>query len=270
MLSKSLPAFLALVLSGLPAAAGEGGPFQFLSGQWQVSIGAAPYLAPRFEGSDSYILRVQPLVSVGKADGPRAPFSSRNDNISFALFTNDRFRAGAVGKLIFERDDDDAPELKGLDPIRFGGELGGFAEVYPTDWLRLRAEVRQGIRAHEGVVADVAADAYYDVTPAVRVSAGPRLSLASADYFDTWYGVTEAESEASGLSEYDPGGGFRALGLGGAVTWQATDRITASLFGEYARLVGPAADSSIVEERGSPNQFMVGVSTTYRFDFTIP
>ena len=38
--------------------------------------------------------------------------------------------------------------------------------------------------------------------------------------------------------------------------------------GEYARLLGPAADSSLVKERGSPDQFTVGVSASYRFDST--
>jgi outer membrane scaffolding protein for murein synthesis (MipA/OmpV family) len=33
--------------------------------------------------------------------------------------------------------------------------------------------------------------------------------------------------------------------------------------------MGPAADSSIVRERGSRNQFTMGVSATYRFDFTM-
>ena len=40
-------------------------------------------------------------------------------------------------------------------------------------------------------------------------------------------------------------------------------------FGEYARLMGQAADSSLVKERGDANQFTVGVSASYRFDFTI-
>jgi outer membrane scaffolding protein for murein synthesis (MipA/OmpV family) len=41
------------------------------------------------------------------------------------------------------------------------------------------------------------------------------------------------------------------------------------VFSEYTRLLGPAADSSLVEERGSPNQFTFGVSAAYRFDFTM-
>jgi len=35
------------------------------------------------------------------------------------------------------------------------------------------------------------------------------------------------------------------------------------------RLMGPAADSSLVKERGDRNQWMFGVSTTYRFNFTM-
>jgi outer membrane scaffolding protein for murein synthesis (MipA/OmpV family) len=133
----------------------------------------------------------------------------------------------------------------------------------------MRGEVRQGIRSHHGVVADLAVDAFHDVTPDVRISGGPRASFASSGYFDAFYGVNATEATASGLGEYHPGGGMRSLGFGGAVTWKTTDSMTTSLFGEYSRLKGPAADSSLVRERGSPNQFTFGVSTSFRFDFTM-
>jgi MipA family protein len=107
------------------------------------------------------------------------------------------------------------------------------------------------------------------VTPSVRVSGGPRLSFASADYFESYYGVNAAESANSGLSEYRPDGGIKSVGIGGAYDWKATDRITTSVFSEYSRLLGSAADSSLVKERGSPNQFTFGVSAAYRFDFTM-
>ena len=165
------------------------------------------------------------------------------------------------------RDDGDSSDLAGLDEVRFGIEVGGFAEFYPTDWLRVRGEVRRGFNAHEGVVGDVAVDAFADITPEVRVSGGPRVSFASADYFDAYYGVSAAESAASGLSPYAPGSGMKSVGVGGAIDWKTTEKLTTSLFAEYARLTGPAADSSLVKERGSPNQYMLGVSATYEFDF---
>lgn len=254
-----------LVLPASPAFSQEGSWF---SGDWYLTIGAEVLTAPDYQGASDYMVRASPLISLGKAGGTRR-FSSRNDNISLGFIDTGDFRAGPTGKIVFGRDADDSPDLAGLDEVRWGVELGGFAEFYPSDWLRVRGEVRHGIRAHDGVVADFAADAFMDVTPAIRISGGPRLSFASADYFDAYYGVSPAESVASGLAVYDPDGGIHSLGLGGAITWKATDKVTTSLFGEYSRLMGPAADSSLVKQRGEENQFLLGVSATYRFDFSM-
>jgi MipA family protein len=255
-----------------PAPVSEAQPQEkkhFWSGDWYLTVGAAGFAAPRFEGSSSRVFSGTPIISLGRA-GKETRFSSRNDNPSFAFIDTDRFRAGITGKLLFKRDGDTADELEGLKPVKWGVEAGGFAEVYPTDWLRVRGEVRQGIRAHKGVVADISADAFVDVTPTVRISAGPRASFASKDYFETYYGVDAGEAVASGLSQYNPdGGGFKSAGVGGAITWKATDKVTTSLFAEYSRLQGKAADSTLVKERGSRDQFTVGASATYRFDFTL-
>ena len=261
--------FLILGLSVAHAGAAYAGDGQhFWSGNWYLSVGAAGFSAPKFEGGKHNKLQWSPLVSVGR-QGPGPRFSSRNDNPSFALIESDAFRVGIVGKFVPSRDSSDGRELRGLKKVKWGLEAGGFAEAYPTDWLRARVEVRQGIRAHSGVVADAALDAFTDITPELRLSGGPRMTLASSDYFGTYYGVNAQEAVASGLSEYHPGGGLKSAGLGGAITWKVTEPMTASVFTEYSRLMGPAADSSLVKERGDRNQWMFGVSTTYRFNFTM-
>lgn len=258
----------AVVMLGVPAAASAGDGGNWFRGDWYLTLGAAGFAAPSYEGGKDFLFRATPMISLGKA-GPQARFTSRNDNISFSLFDNGAVRAGAVGKIVFTRDGDTSDDLKGLDPVRWGVEAGAFAEIYPLDWLRLRAEVRHGVRAHDGVVADISADAFHDVTPLVRVSGGPRMSFASSDYLDAYYGVSAEEAAASGLAAYDTDGGLKSAGVGGAVTWKTTEKVTTSLFGEYSRLLGSAKDSSLVRERGSPNQFLLGVSATYRFDFTM-
>jgi len=267
-MTKLLPrSILAVAMFALPTGAhAEGGLFDWVHGDWKLIVGATGMMAPDFEGAKDLMFSVSPIISIGKA-GPEARFTSRNDGISFSLYDNGAVRAGLNGKIIFERDED---ELEGLDPVRFGAEAGGFAEFYPTDWLRVRGEVRQGIRSHSGVVAEVRVDAFKDITPSVRVSGGPRMSFASEDYFDSYYGVNATEAANSGLSEFSPdGGGIKSIGVGGAYDWKATEKLTTSVFGEYSRLMGQAADSSLVEERGSPNQFTIGVSAAYRFDFTM-
>ena len=79
--------------------------------------------------------------------------------------------------------------------------------------------------------------------------------------------MSAAESAASGLSPYAPGSGMKSVGVGGAIDWKTTEKLTTSVFAEYSRLTGPAADSSLVRERGSANQYLLGVSATYQFDF---
>lgn len=257
----------AAVLAGLaisPASAQT-----WFSGDWYLKVGGAVLHAPKFEGASGRSFMLKPMISLGR-QGPSARFTSRNDNISLALMDTGTFRAGAAGKLIFRRDGDTDSALAGLSPVRFGGEAGVFAEVYPTDFVRLRGEVRRGIRSHDGVVADIAADAFFDITETIQLSGGPRASWASSGYFDAYYGVNAAEAAASGLSEYAPGSGMKSYGVGGAVTWKATDRIDTAIFAEYARLTGPAARSSLVRERGSKNQVTLGASATYRFDFSLP
>lgn len=246
----------------------SGGAFGWLSGDWYLKAGGTVLYAPEYEGSGDSEFSFQPVISLGK-HGPSARFTSRNDNISIGLIDTGIFRAGVNGKFIFGRDNKTHPDVAGLSKIDFGGELGGFAEFYPTDFLRVRGALRHGIVSHDGIVADFSADAFFDVTDTLRVSGGPRATWASDDYFEAYYGVDAVESAASGLSQYNPGSGFKSVGVGGAITWQATDALETSLFAEYARLTGPAADSSLVQERGSRNQFTVGTSAVYRFDFSL-
>ena len=255
---------MALVAMGAAPAAAEG----WFSGDWYIKLGGAVLHAPKFEGASGREFSFQPMISIGKA-GPSARFSSRNDNISWAFVDNGTFRAGAAGKLIWGRDGDTHPAIRDLSEVKAGGEAGVFAEIYPTDFLRLRAEVRHGIRSHDGVVADLAADAFFDVTDTIQLSGGPRASWASAGYHEAYYGVDADEAIASGLSPYSPGSGIKSWGVGGAVTWKTTDQLTTSVFAEYQRLAGPAADSSLVRERGSKDQVLIGASASYRFDFSL-
>lgn len=262
-------AVAAFTMTASSAWAQSGGIGGWFSGDWYLKVGGAVLHKPKFEGADGRSFAFQPMISLGKSGGTSAKFSSRNDNISLAFIDTGAFRAGAAGKLVFRRDGDTDDRLNGLSPVRFGGELGGFAEVYPTDNLRFRGEVRRGIRSHDGFVADLSADVFHDVTDAIQISAGPRVSWASGDYFDAYYGVDAFESAATGLSQYNPGSGFKSYGVGGAVTWKATEQLDTSLFAEYSKLTGPAAKSSLVREGGSRNQFTIGASAVYRFDFSL-
>ena len=136
---RKMSAVVAAIMLGAPTMANAGeGTFGWFHGDWYLTLGATGMVAPKFEGSNSLLLSAQPIISLGKV-GPSARFTSRNDNISLALVDDGGVRAGLTGKFLFSRSSKD--ELKGLDPVRWGGEVGGFFEFYPTDWLRARAEL---------------------------------------------------------------------------------------------------------------------------------
>lgn len=49
------------------------------------------------------------------------------------------------------------------------------------------------------------------------------------------------------------------MSIAGALTYQMTERVQIGLVARYARLLGDAADSPIVDEEGDPNQFFGGL-----------
>lgn len=241
----------------------------WFSGDWYLKLGGAGFTAPKYQGDNKNEFGFSPIISLGR-QGQGARFTSRNDSASISLLDNGPISMGLAGKLVSPRDEGDSSDLKGMTRIKRGGELGGFAEAYPTYWLRVRGEVRQGIRSHSGVVGDVAVDAFTDIAPGIQISAGPRATWVSSKYNERYYGVSAAQTAAGAPSPYSPGGGLHSAGIGAAITWKVTENAEVGSFAEYRRLTGDAADSSLVRERGSKNQFIIGVQASYKFNFSLP
>ncbi|MCO6180913.1 MipA/OmpV family protein [Ciceribacter sp. RN22] len=266
---QSVRLFACLAAGLMPvsvATAGDGN--RFWSGDWSLTVGGSLAHGPAFEGAKDRKFLFSPVISLGR-QGQAPRFSSRNDSAGLTLYENDFIRTGLAGKLITGRNEDTSTDLKGLSEVKFGAEVGGFIDVYPIDNVRARAELRHGIRSHTGTVADLSVDAFTDITPQVRISGGPRATYATSEVGRAYYGVDASEALASGLALYAPASGWQSVGVGGAVTWKATENIETSAFIEYKRMVGVAANSSLVRQKGSPDQLLIGVSATYRFDFSL-
>ncbi|SEL68745.1 outer membrane protein [Xaviernesmea oryzae] len=264
-----LPArsLIAVLIAGLPLASAKAGDHLW-SGDWSLTLGGSIANGPSFYGARDRKFLFSPIIALGK-QGKVERFVSRNDSASLPLYESDRVRFGVAARLLSARDDGTSGDLKGLSEVKFGGEAGVFAEAYPADWLRARAEVRHGIRSHHGTVVDLQVDAFTDITSTVRLSGGPRATYGTSAFGRAYYGVNDEEAAASGLAPYDPASGWQSVGAGGALTWKATDALETSAFVEYRHMVGVAADSSLVRQKGSDNQLTVGLSANYRFDFTL-
>lgn len=233
---------------------------------WVVTVGVQGRLEPVFKGSDTYEVLPSPVFNIRRAGTPER-FMAPRDNIAISLYDIGFFRTGAVGKFRRSRDQSDDPALYGLGDVPWAAEIGGFAEYWWVPWLRTRAEVRQGFNGHHGIVTDLTLDAVVPATPQLTLSGGPRLTLASGAANSPYFSISYTQSVASGLPVYDARGGVQSYGAGLQARYRWNAVWTTYTFVEYERLTGSAANSPLVEQRGSSDQFTVGLGTTYSFYF---
>lgn len=254
---------LAIFLAGLPTAAMavDSGA----QGYWTVVIGAEGRVIPLWQGSDGHYSVVPvPLLDVRRAGTPER-FRGPRDGFGIGLIDTGQFRAGPVGALRLPRRESDDTKLLGLGDIGWAVELGAFAEYWWAPWLRTRAELRQGIGGHHGIVADITADAIARVTPQLTLSAGPRMTLANTSATSPYFSITAAQA-ASGLPVFDAKGGVRSVGAGTQARYLWSPQWGTHVFVEYERLTGDAKNSPLVTQRGSANQWTFGFGVTYAFD----
>jgi hypothetical protein len=90
-------------------------------------------------------------------------------------------------------------------------------------------------------------------------------SYADDDYMQAYFAVTPAQALASkaGLAAYDVDAGFKDIFVGGTAKFQLSELWTLRVSARYARLIGDAADSPLVENE---NQWTAGIGVTYRLD----
>lgn len=228
----------------------------------RVRVALGPEVSPSFPGAKS--VSFGPFIEVDIAKGDQAfEFEAPDESFGFPVISVGRLEVGPAFSLEGKR------ELgavgPGLPEIKRSWELGGFVQFFPSESIRLRADLRQGVSGHEALVGTVSADWITRDKDKWLISAGPRVMIGSAKYQRAFFGVTPAESVASGLPAYTPSGGVHSVGGTVGFIRQINQRWSLHGYGRYDRLVGNAAESPIVREHGSRNQFSGGLALSYTF-----
>lgn len=248
--------WLAGVLGALGASAAS-------ASDWVVTVGGGVNVFPPYEGAGHEIVRPVPSFNIRRSDIPYR-FTPTDGGSTIAVVNLRHFIFGPVVRFRHARSD--TGQLTGPEPIGWAAEPGAFAEIWPTDWLRLRGEERYGLGGYYGLVGDAAIDLIY-TGRRWDASFGPRVGWGGANYMDTYFGVTPAEAIRSPVIDrpYEPGGGQRYLGAAAAVAYHLTPSLWTTLAMSYHRLAPDAAHSPVVEAAGSANDYAGGVTFTYRF-----
>ena len=235
--------------------------FETVTEGLQVRLGAGTVVAPSYEGDNSYEARFFPKLSIRWRDR----VFLTNTRLEVVAWKGEQFVVGPLIQYRFGRSEKHDADLTGLGNVPDAFELGGFVQ-WRTDWFIMGADLVGDVASgHNGLIGTVWIGSQMPLTERISLSAGTRVTWASGAYMRANFGITPRQSAASGLPVFRASGGIKDVGARVKVRYRLLEswRINSSI--AYVRLLGDAADSPLVRERGSPNQFIWSLSAQYSF-----
>ncbi len=232
---------------------------------WTITLDANLGFESDYPGAATR--RFQAMPGIGfRRTGTKADFSSPDDGLDFSVFDIDWLKAGPVAKLMGSRTARGNRELVGLKSVGWTLEAGGFVEYWPMPNVRTRAELRQGINGHQGLVATLAGDVVFR-PGAFTFAIGPRLNFANGQYMRKYFAVSPAEALANGrVTAFDAHAGASSIGGLASAAYEFSPAWTGTLWSGYQRLTGDAGRSPVPRLLGSRNAASFGASLSYSFD----
>lgn len=243
-----------LALAVLAASAATGAQAQdlgFGGREFSVDLGVGVDVGPDYPGSDDG--EVGPWL-IWRNPGFTQPGSDLRQGFAISPSFN----------MVGEREASDNDDLEGMEDIDRAYELG-LRFSYGMGRLTAFGTVRQGFDGHEGLVGEIGAKYRTDLSDRVTLWSGLSLGYGDGDYNDTYFGVDPAQARAH-RPAYDIGGGFNKAAISFEARYALTD--TVALLGEveYAKLIGDAENSPLVQDEYQPS-LRLGVVRKFSFGF---
>ena len=243
-------------LGGMPGDTGfENAQQQDASPRFRAALGAGVAVAPTYPGADGYRAHLAPAIHLAYG-----PVFFGIGGLGVNLYRGAGWRFGVNLMPGRGRDESDDPHLSGLGNVDRTWRGGVFA-VYFREGYLARGSVSTDIAGHhQGTLARFDVYARRPVGDGLVLFAGPGLTWADRNYTQTFFGVTPAQSAASGLPQFDAGAGVSSARVSAGAVYRLAPRWRLLSSYSYARLTGDAGSSPITENR---NQQFVAVSAVY-------
>lgn len=232
--------------------------------KWRTVLGVASEVQPVYEGARAYRIQGGPVINIHYRD---IVGISTGEGLTYNLLRGDHYQVGVgVTYDLGRKEREDFRNLHGM------GDIGTapVGKVYAS-WvisrhfpLILRVSARQFAGGAQGAVGD--AGVYLPLPGSSKtfvMFAGPSITLATHHYLQTLYGVSAAQSAASGHPVYYiPHSGTVEAGVGFSATKFVTEHLLLNLDAALTQIRGSAAHSPVVETR---TQRVLALSMDYQW-----
>ena len=230
----------------------------------QVQLGLGAGVAPDYEGSDDY--KGVPLLFARVAwESGMFLHLEAGSGLRVNLIPSPNWRLGPVLKYIPARDDVEDNKVDKLKDVDAAVMLGGFAGYDVDRWSVFVQVVQDVAGGNDGIVTTLGVGYTIPMSNQLLVNLGATTNYASGDYMSTYFGIDADNSRRSGLDTFNANAGFKDVGVGVLVQYWGWGNVGLRFRAGYVLLVGDAADSPVVEDRGDENQIFGGLMVTYRF-----
>jgi outer membrane protein len=246
-----------------PGLLAAGGALDSRTPDIVVTLRAGVQVSPAYFGSDDY--------QVGPDFSARFDFIRFPNGFEYGSSRTVGFRSGwglqGSFRYLGKRDSEDDDQIEGLDNVPWAAEVGLGVGYEQRNW-RVFTDARYGFVGHNAWVGEIGADGIAYPLEGLTLTLGPRLEFGSDRFADTYFGISAAESEASGLAEYDASGGLLGAGVEFGARYLFNERWGVEGAAGWQRLVNDAADSPVTAT-GSEDQysFRLGITRRISLDF---
>jgi outer membrane scaffolding protein for murein synthesis (MipA/OmpV family) len=226
---------------------------------WRRVLGVAAEVQPEYDGARANRLQGGPVINIQYRD---IAFLSTGEGLGFNFLRGDHYRFGAA--IAYDRgrlERDDYTNLRGMGNIDAAPvvKLFGTTVLSKKFPLILRVDARQNVGGANGAVADVGV--YMPLPGSSKkfvMFAGPSVTFATHRYLQSEFGVTPAQSLASGHPVFDPHAGEAAIGVGFSATRFLTQHWLLNIDAALSKLKG-SPDVSPITERSTQRELALSI-----------
>ena len=225
-------------------------------------LGGLTFLSPDYEGSDDVKVQGFPFLDVSWRN---RFFVNFQQGLGVNIIRNKSLNFGTSIGYYGSREEDDNEALMGLGDVD-GGVDGRLFVFVPVGPISLTSMYRRDLSGnHDGSIFSVGALYFKPISPKLRVNLQGRLNFASEKFMNTYFDINLSQASRSSMTVYDADAGIKDISAFNILIYSFTRHWNVVSFMGFSRLLGDAANSPIVKERGTANQFRFGLGFSYRF-----